>query len=82
MSLPSPLPNIIMLGDINVLNIYWSCRDIGCPISSPLTDILGVLFFNQQVNEPTPKHNHLDLICRPDEIINSVLLLLSLPLYC
>ena len=32
MSLPSPLPNIIMLGDINLPNIDWSCPDINCPI--------------------------------------------------
>ena len=35
MSWPSPLPNIIMLGDINLPNIDWSCPDISCPIASP-----------------------------------------------
>ena len=53
MSLPSPLPNIIMLGDINLPNIDWSCPDINCPIASPLTDLASLLFLNQQVNKPT-----------------------------
>ena len=39
MSLPSPLPNIMMLGDINLPNIDWSCPDISCPIASPLNDL-------------------------------------------
>ena len=72
MSFPSPLPNIIMLGDINLLIIEWSCPDIGCFIASPLTDLAGLLFLNQQVNEPTRKHNILDLIFCSDELINSV----------
>ena len=66
------LPNIIMLGDINLPNMDWSCPDIGCPLASPLTDLAGLLFLNQQVNEPTRKHNILDLIFGPDELINSV----------
>ena len=57
LSLPSPLPNSIMLGDINLPNIDWSCPDIDCPIASPLTDLASLLFLNQQVNEPTRKHN-------------------------
>ena len=73
MSLPSPLPNIIMLGDINLPNIDWSCPDINCPIASPLTDLASLLFLNQQVNKPTRKHNILDLIFCSDELINSVI---------
>ena len=73
MSLTSPLPNIIMLGDINLPNIDWSCPDIGCPIASPLTDIAGLLFLNQQINEPTRKHNILDIFFCPDDLINSVI---------
>ena len=73
MSLPSPLPNIIMLGDINLPNIDWSCPDINCPIASPLTDLASLMFLNQQVNEPTRKHNILDIIFCSDELINSVI---------
>ena len=64
------LPNIIMLGDINLPNIDWSCTDISCPIASPLTDLASLLFLNQQVNEPTRKHNILDPIFCSDELIN------------
>ena len=73
MSLASPLPNIIMLGDINLPNIDWSCPDINCPIASPLTDLASLLFLNQQVNKPIRKHNILDLIFCSDELINSVI---------
>ena len=55
MSLPYPLPNIIMFDDINLPNIDWSCPDIGCSIASPLTDLAGLLFLNQQfklMNQP------------------------------
>ena len=51
-----------MLHDINLPNIDWSYPDIGCPIASPLTDLAILLFLNQQVNEPTRKHNIFDLI--------------------
>ena len=59
-SLPSPLPNIIMLG--NLPNIDGSCPDISCPIASPLTDLASLLFLNQQVNAQTRRHHILDLI--------------------
>ena len=62
MSLPSPLPNIIMLGDFNFPNIDWSCATTRCPMAGPLVDLAGLLFLAQQVNEPTRKHNILDLI--------------------
>ena len=71
-SLHSPLPNIIMLGDINLPNIDWSCPDISCYTASPLTDLASLLFLNQQVNEPTRKHNILDLMFCSGEFINSV----------
>ena len=71
MLLPSPLHNIIMLGDINFPNTIWSYPYIGCPIASPLTDLAGLLFLNQQVNEPTRKLNILDVIFWSDEL-NSV----------
>ena len=54
-----------MLGDINLHNIDRLCPNIGYYIASPLTDLAGLLFFNQNVNEPTRKHNILDLIFLP-----------------
>ena len=58
MSLPSPLPNIIMLGDFNFPNIDWSCSTTSCPMAGPLVDPAGLLFLAQQVKEPTRKHNY------------------------
>ena len=63
MSLPSPLPNIIMLGDFNFPNIDWSCSTTSCPpMAGPLIELAGLLFLTQQVKEPTRKLNILDLI--------------------
>ena len=61
-----------MHGDINLPNIDWSCPDIGCSITSPSTDLAGLLFLNQQVDEPTRKHYILDLTFCSDKLINSV----------
>ena len=51
MSLPSILTNIIMPGNINLPNRDRSCLTISCPMASPLTDLAGLLFLNQQVKE-------------------------------
>ena len=57
MSLPSPLPNIIMLGDFNFHNIDWSRSTTSCPMAGPLIDLAGLLFLTQQVKVPTRKLN-------------------------
>ena len=57
MYLPTPLPNIIMLGDFNFPNIDWSCSTTSCPMAGPLIDLAGLLFHTQQVKEPTRKLN-------------------------
>ena len=72
MSLPSPLPNIIMLGDFNFPNIDWSCSTTSCPMAGPLVDLAGLLFLAQQVKEPSRKHNILDLIFCPDDLVNYI----------
>ena len=71
-SLSSPLTNIILLGDINIPNIDWSCPDIGCPIASTLTGLACLLFLNLQVNEPTRKLVVFIYFFCTDELINSV----------
>ena len=72
MSLPSPLPNIIMLGDFNFPNIDLSCSTTSCPMAGPLIDLAGLLFLTQQVKEPTRKLNILDLIFCPDDLVNYI----------
>ena len=72
MSLPSPLPNIIMLGDFNFLNIDWSCSTTSCHMAGLLIDLAGLLFLAQQVKEPTRKLNILDLIFCPDDLVKYI----------
>ena len=57
MSLPSLLPNIIMLGDFIFHNIDWSCSTTSCPMAGPLIDLAGLLFLTKQVKDPTRKLN-------------------------
>ena len=72
MSLPSPLPNIIILGGFNFPNIDWSCSITSCPMAGPLIDLAGLLFLNQQVKEPIRKLNILDHIFCPDNLVNHI----------
>ena len=60
-SMPSPFPNIIMLGDFNCPGIDWIKPDLGCLCAIPLISLSDCLFLNQQVLEPTRKSNILDL---------------------
>ena len=70
MALPSPLPNIIMLGEFNFPNIDWSCSTTSCPMAGPLIDLAGVLFLSQK--EPTRKIDILDPIFCPDDLVNYI----------
>ena len=56
----SALPNIIMPGDFNFLDINWSNPDFNCTDASPLNLFSDWLFSNQQVSAPTCKSNILD----------------------
>ena len=64
LSIPSPLPNVIMLGDFNFPDINWTNTDMSCQYVIPL-----ILY--QHVLEPTRKSNILYLIFSPDDFINS-----------
>ena len=65
LSMPSPLPNIIMLGNFNFPDIDWTNPDLSCPYAIPLISVSDCLFLNQPVIEPTCKSNMLDLIPPP-----------------
>ena len=69
---PSPLPNIILLGDFNFPDIDWSCPDISYEAAAPLLSLSNSLLLNQQVDKPTRLSNTLDLIFCPDELIKSI----------
>ena len=62
MSLPSPLPNIIFLGDFNLPEINWSSLNPNCPTAGSLLNLTSRTFLNQQVSQPTRNCNILDLI--------------------
>ena len=72
LSIPTPLPNIILLGDFNFLLINWSNPNSQCPLSSPLIDLSDLLFLSQQVAEPTRNSNILDLIFCSNDLIYSI----------
>ena len=71
LSMPSHLPNFIMLGDFNFPGIDWANPDLSCPYATPLISLSDCIFINQHVVEPTRKSNILDLIFSPDDFINS-----------
>ena len=62
LSLPAPLPNIILLGDFNMPEVIWDNPHAYNPSSELLIDLATPLFLNQQVSTPTRKSNVLDLI--------------------
>ena len=57
MSLPSPLPNIIFLGDFNLPEINWSSLNPNCPTAGSLLNLTSLTFLNQQVFQPTRNCN-------------------------
>ena len=72
MSLPSPLPKIIFLGDFNLPEINWSSLKSNCPTAGSLLNLTSLTFLNQQVSEPTLNCNIIDQIFCPDNIINLI----------
>ena len=70
MSLPSPLLNIIYLGDFNIHEINWSSLNPNYPTAGSILNLTSLTFLNQQVSEPTQNCNII--ICCPDNIINFI----------
>ena len=72
LTIPAPLPNIILLGDFNFPLINWSNPNSQCPLSSPLFHLSNHLFLSQQVAKHTRNSNILDLIFSSNDLINSI----------
>ena len=72
LSMSSPLPNIIMLGDSNFPDINWLNPEYNCPDASPLILFSDWLFLNQQVSAPTRKSNIMGKKCSPDDFITYI----------
>ena len=68
LSLPAPLPNVILLGDINMTEVIWDNPHAYNPSSELLIDLATLLLLNQ----PTRKSNVLYLIFCSDELIKNV----------
>ncbi len=72
-SLPTPLSNIIIVGDFNFPAVDWSSisethrKHIG-----KLNDYINLFFLNQYVSIPTRKDNILDLVFSNDDIIQTI----------
>ena len=60
LSLPAPLPNIILLGDFNMPEVNWDNPHAYNPSSELLIDLATILFLNQKVSTPTRKSNVID----------------------
>ena len=72
LSLPAPLPNIILLGDFNMPEVIWDYPHGHNPFSERLINTATLLVLNQQASTPTWKSNVLDLTFCVDEPIKSV----------
>ena len=59
-SLNSPLPDIMILGDLNFPGVDWSSPNLSS--LKPLVNLCDSMFLSQQVHRPTRKSNSLDLI--------------------
>ena len=69
LTIPAPLPNIVLLGDFNFHLINWSNPNYQCPLSSPLINLSDLLFLSQHVVEHTRNSNILDLMFCPNDLI-------------
>ncbi len=72
MSLPSPLPQLILLGDFNLPDVDWTNPDPGSRIAGPLINLTTLSFISQQVIAPTRGPNLLDLIFCSDDLLTSI----------
>ena len=72
LSIPSPMSNVIILGDFNFSDINWTNPDMSSQYAIPLISLSDCLFLNQQFSVPNRKSSILDLMFSPDYFINSI----------
>ena len=73
LSLPAPLPNIILFGDFNMPEVILDNPHAYKPSSELLIDLATLLFFNQYVSTHTRKSHVIDLIFCSDKLIKSLM---------
>ena len=71
-SLNLPLPNIIILGDLNFPGVDWSSQNLSS--LKPPVNLCDSLFLSQQVHRPTRKSNILDYFFCPNELIKPIVI--------
>ena len=72
LTLPTPQPNIILLGDFNMPEVIWDSPHAYNPSSELLINLAILLLLNQNVSTPIRKSIVLDLIFCSYELIKGV----------
>ena len=70
-NMPSPLPHLLSLGDINLPNIDWINAKFTNLVATHCCPIIEDLFLEQLVQEPTKGNKILDSIFSEKELIDS-----------
>lgn len=70
-SLPTPTPQVIILGDFNFPEFKWDLPNYECRAVAPLLHLSDHLFITQQIKKPTRLNSVLDLVFMSDELISS-----------
>ena len=65
--MPTPMPNIVVVGDFNVPNFNWEDSQSDCLISNIMCP-----FVKQVVTKPTRGNNILDLVLCHDDLVDSI----------
>ena len=60
--MPTPMPNIVVVGDFNLPNFNWDDPNTDCLISKVMCPFIDSFFLKQIVTKPTRGSNILDLV--------------------
>ena len=70
--MPTPMPNIVVVGDFNLPNFNWEDSQSDCLISNIMCPFVDSLFLKQVVTKPTRGNNILDLVFCHDDLVDSI----------